>query len=202
MGDYTDLATVRAMEGMGSSSQFPDATINTAIGVAEELIDQVTGTSFIYKAFTGYGYGTGQRRCRIAREDGTPVLFGRTISSATIDGTAVGDTSGWSFDAVSAVWHDEGDVFDVAEVPGPPNVVIVGTAGKTSAAPEQIQRVAALLSRHIVLEDVSRVESRALSISNEYGQVRLSTPGRLYPTGVPMIDAVLDRYRETAPVVS
>jgi len=201
VADYTDVATVRATEGMGLPSQFDDATLTAAIGVAEDLIDQVTGTSFVYKAFTGYGYGDGTRRCRIAREDGTPVLFGRTFTSVTIGGTAVADTSGWSFDATSAVWRDEGNVFDVPEVPGPPNVVVVGTAGKTATAPAQIARAATLLARHIVLEDVSRVESRALSISNEYGQVRLSTPGRLYPTGVPMVDAVLDRYREIAPVV-
>ena len=48
---YTDLATVRAMEGMSDSSNYPDAAITEGIAWATTLIDEYTGTSWEAKAF-------------------------------------------------------------------------------------------------------------------------------------------------------
>lgn len=202
MGDYTVIADVRALGRLSDDTLYPDATLTDAITVSELLIDRVCGTSFVYKAFTNAkGWGENARRCRLTVDDGRPLLFGRTITSATIDGTAVADTSGWSFDRAGAVWHEEGEVFVAPTFEGPPNVVVNGTAGYSSTCPDDIARAAALYAQALVLEDASRMEARALTITNELGQVRLSTPGAMYPTGIPAVDAVLNRRRQLGPMV-
>lgn len=199
MGDYTDLATVRAMEGLDDNTVFPDADITAAISYAEELIDEYTGTSWVAKAFSVTLDGSGTGEIVLEELDGRRVIFPRTITSATVDGTTQTDTADWALFPEGIILRKE-STFTYTH-PGR-NVVIAGTAGAETTAPEDIQWAARTIARQFLLDAVSRVEDRAMSIQNDYGTVRLSQPGRKYPTGLPAVDAVLNRRRHRAPAVA
>ena len=49
---YTDLATVRAMDGMSDSTNYRDDDITDGIAFAKTLIDEYTGTSWEADAFS------------------------------------------------------------------------------------------------------------------------------------------------------
>lgn len=66
--------------------------------------------------------------------------------------------------------------------------------------PTPIKRAALALAHYELIG--SEITDRMVSFANELGTVRLSTPGRKTPTGIPIVDATLYNYdeRETAMV--
>lgn len=70
-----------------------------------------------------------------------------------------------------------------------------------AAPPEPIKRAALALAHYELIS--SEITDRMISVANELGTVRLSTPGRNAPTGIPLVDATLMRYDERdAPMVA
>lgn len=194
MGDYATLADVRATEGLNDETAFPDATVEEAISYAEELIDRYTGCSWVLKAFSVTLTGNGQRAIRLVDDEGRPVLFPKTITAATEDGVAVSDTSGWALYPEGLVIRDDAS-FATSSVGR--NVVIEGTAGFSTTAPEDIQWCARTLARQFAIDLVSRIPDRAMSIQNDFGTVPLAQasnhPDR--PTSLPEVNARLSRRR-------
>lgn len=198
MADYTSIAEVRAMEDMGDASAIADDLITEAIDYAEELIDRFTGTSWVYKAFSVTLSGNGRHSIILRDDEGRNVLYPRTLTSVTIDGEAVADTSSWAFFPEGIIMRDEG-VFD-ATFPGR-NVVIAGTAGLTSAAPNDIAWCARTLARQYILDLVSRLPDRATGVQTPDGQITFAQasdhPNR--PTSLPEVNARLVRRRQRGP---
>jgi len=196
---YTTLAVVRAMEGMEDATAWPDATITESIAWSTQLIDWYTGTSWEAKAFdiTISGSGTGSIRL-IDPTTGRRVLFPVTVSSSTVD--AVGQTvSSWALFPEGIIVRDSG-TFTYTH-PGN-NVNLVGTAGATTTIPDDLAFCARTISRQYCLDLISRVDDRAVMMTNDFGTIRLSQPGRLYPTGMPAVDAILNRRKQRGPVVA
>jgi len=200
---YTTLAVVRAMEGMvGEETAFPDATISTAILWAEELIDEYTGTSWTAKAFASMTIdGSGSSRLILEDPYGQRrIIFPRSITTITVDGTdEISKVSAWALFPEGFVIRDEGTF--TYTFPGR-NVVIAGTAGATTAAPEDIGYAARTIARQYVLDTLTRVEDRAILLTTDVGTMRLSQPGAKYPTGMPNVDAILNRRRHRGPSVA
>lgn len=194
MADYATIAEVRATDGLDDETTFPDATVTEAIDWAEELIDRYTGTSWVAKAFTVTLSGDGSDSIQLRNYEGRPILFPISITSATIDGEAVADTSGWKLYPNGVVWSDT-DTFSKSS--GGRNVVISGTAGATTSAPNDIAWATRTLARQYALDLVSRVPDRALQVQNEFGTVQLSQasshPDR--PTSLPEVNARLAHRR-------
>jgi len=188
MGDYTTIAAVRELQGMADTALFPDSIVSAAIDRVETRVDDYTATSWVHKAFTVTVTGTGAAWLRLTRDDFTRVLYPRTLTSVTVDGTVVADTSGWSLDPLGIIRRDTG-VFTFT-VPGF-NVTVAGTAGRTATAPDDIVHAVEVWARQILLDGISRVERRATSIQNDYGTIGLSQPGRKYPSGIREVDAIL-----------
>jgi hypothetical protein len=198
---YTTLVTVRAMEGMSDDSVFPDATINTAIAEAKLLIDEYTGTSWEADAFSMTIDGSGTSRLTLEDPyDQRRILFPRSITAITVDGVdEVAEVGDWALFPEGYVIRDEGTF--TYTFPGR-NVVIAGTAGATTSVPEDIALVARTLARQYALDTVSRVDDRAVMMTTELGTIRLSQPGTRYPTGMPQLDAILNRRRHRGPSVA
>ena len=196
---YTDLATVRAMDGMSDSTNYPDDDITDGIAFAKTLIDEYTGTSWEADAFSLTIDGSGTARLTLEDPyDGRRILFPRSITSCTIDGTSQ-TTSGWTLFPEGFVLRDE-DTFTYTW-PGR-NVVIAGTAGITTSAPDDIAFVARTLARQYVIDLISRVDDRAVMMTTELGSIRLAQPGARYPTGLPQVDAILNRRRQRGPSIA
>ena len=186
---YATEAQLLALDGMD------DAAVTSAIAVdalaqAEELIDAYCGTSFTYKAFTVTIDGNDRRAVN------TGVMWLRTLTSATVD-TVAQTTTGWGL-------HEDGLVVRLTGTFGSStvgvNVDIAGTAGVTSAASAQIKNACLMIARQIVLDQVSRIPDGATSLTNEFGNISLAQPtGRWKPTGLPVVNAILNRNRHRPP---
>ena len=196
---YTTLAVVRAMDGMSDDAVFLDATIEDAILSATLLIDDYTGTSFEAKTFSFTVDGSGTSRLNLENPyNQRRVLFPRTITSSTVDSVAQTVTD-WAMFPEGFVLRDEGSF--TYTYPGN-NVLIAGTAGVTTVVPTDIALVARTLARQYTLDTLSRVDDRAVMMTNELGTIRLSQPGERYPTGMPQLDAILNRHRHLGPTVA
>lgn len=195
MGDYASLAEVRAIDGMDDDTTFPDATVNEAIDYAEELIDRYTGTSWVYKSFSVTMSGNGRRSLQLIDDEGRIVLNPRTLSSVTVDGDVVSDTSGWALHPDGLIVRDSG-TFATSTVGR--NVVVSGTAGLTQTVPKDIAWAARTLARQYALDLVSRIPDRALQIQNDFGSVTLAQAGNHpdRPTSLPEVNARLARRKQ------
>lgn len=191
---YASLAEVRALDVLtGNETTYPDAAINEGIAWAKVAIDDYCGTSFEYDAFSVTLAGSGTARIRALHGDGHPVLYIQTFSSASVDGTAVSDVSGWGAYPDGLVVRDSG-AFTAPTVG--PNVVIAGTAGVTSAAPADVAWAARTLARQYVLELESKVPKRELTSGESAGFGMMAQAGGVgRPTNLPDVNAVLSRNR-------
>lgn len=195
--DYTDVATVRAMQDLSDEDVYPDVTLLEAIEYAEELIDRETHTSWVYKTFTVTLDGSGTGSMRLVDEEGYPILNPRTLTAVTIDGVALdsADWSGWRLYPTGKIVRDSGSF--AATAPGG-NVTIAGTAGLTSTAPKDIAWCARTLARQYAIDLQSNIPERAMSVQGEFGNVQLAqatnNPDR--PTSLPEVNARLIRRRQ------
>ena len=78
-------------------------------------------------------------------------------------------------------------------------VVIDYEFGAAKAAPNDIRWAARVLARYHLLEQVSRIPDRAISVQSEFGQIQLAQPGMNRPTPLPDVNVVLNRHRHRAP---
>jgi hypothetical protein len=182
---YAVIADVRALDGLADVAVYPDATLQAGIDYATGLIDGYCGTSFEAKAFNVTLDGSGLQVQYVG------VLFIQSLTQVSIDG--VNQTlSDIVAGPQGVIWHKNG-IF-TAWWWGQ-NVNVQGTAGVTTTASEEIKWACRTIARDYCLNLHSRVPSRALSVSNEFGQIEFRAqaggPGR--PTNMPDVNAVLNR---------
>lgn len=186
---YASVAELRALDGMGESD-VTDPMLEDALDFAEEVIDMYCGTSFTFKTFTVVVSGNGHSDLDIG------VLFPQTLTTVTIDGVVTVST-GWGLYPEGVLVRSDG-TFPTSTVGR--NITVVGTAGASAAAPQRIKKASLLIARQHILDDVSRVTDRALSMTNEFGNISLAQPGGLWrPTSLPEVNTILNRYRHRAP---
>lgn len=65
--------------------------------------------------------------------------------------------------------------------------------------PGDVKRAALRLARHYLLSSDSSLPDRARMMTTEWGSFQLTIASDEYPTGLPEVDAVLRRYRQTLP---
>jgi len=199
MADYCTIAEIRALEEMDDETAIPDDTITEAIDYAEELIDRFTGTSWVYKSYSLTLTGNGKDSIRMVDDEGRTIMFPRTIASCTIDGTSQ-TTANWALHPEGIITRDSGAF--TFKHPGR-NVVISGTAGLTSSAPQDIAWCARTIARQYLIELVSRLPERATGLNTPDGNIMLAQasahPDR--PTSLPDVNARLVRRRQRGPGV-
>lgn len=188
---YTTIAVLRTLDGLDDATTYPDAALTSAITDATVLIDRYTGSSWETTAFNLTLTGNNRDSIQLKEYDGRVVLFPSSITSCVIDGVSQ-DSSCWALYPSGIVARDTGS-FGYTK-PGR-NIAMTGTAGATVTAPSDIAYCAEQLARHYALSLKSRIPDRALSIQNDFGTVRLSTPSPNRASGLPEIDAILERRR-------
>jgi len=197
---YTTLATMRTVDGVGDSSVYSDAQVNEAITFAKFIVDDATGTTFgdvtapAYDSFSLTLTGTGTRWLALESEDGKPLVYPRTISSATISGVADSGVT-YTVHPDGLVYRDTGAWSTQA---GGRNIVIAGTAGYTDDPPEAIKWACRMIARDRLFHNDSRNSDRALSVTTPDGfftmNAQAGRTGR--DTAMPDVNAVLNRYRQ------
>lgn len=187
---YCSLAQVRAIEPLASDeSTYTDAMILEGLLWAEQRIDQITGTSWAYKATTVTLDGNNKSYLW------TGVKNLRTVTSCTIDGTAQ-TVDDWVVTLDGYVRRDSG--YFTFTWPGK-NVSLSLTAGATSWVPDDIAWAAKILAVYYVLKLVSTIPDNTIQIVTEGGTVMLAQPGKYGPTALPEVNAVLEARSHKAP---
>lgn len=187
---YASDADLLAADGMNEAVVTAEMR-SSALDYTDALIDKYCGTTFVYKPFSKTLDGNG----RIDISSG--VLFLRTLTSVSVSGVAVADMTGWGL-------HEDGWIIRKtgsfkSEVVGR-NVIIAGTAGFSVTPPDGIEWAALTIARQHILDQVSRIPDRALSVANEFGNIMLAQAGGHWrPTNLPDVNAVLNRYRHRPP---
>jgi len=192
---YTTLADVRSLSKLSETSVYTDAMVNEGIEWAAAIIDDYCGTSFESKAHTVTVDGTGSDRVFIN------VANLLTVTSATVDGVAVSDVSGWVVRPGGVVVRDTGSF--TSSVAGQ-NVTIVVTAGAFVAVPADIEMAARSMARWYVLKLAAEAPDNAISMTTAAGDFRLNAQpgGKHGPTALPEVNAVLTRRRARPPSVA
>jgi len=192
---YATPAEVRAMDMIsGESSTFPAADLVGAINYATAVIDDFCGASFVQRYQRDVLNGTGSESIRVTQ------LFPETLLAASIDGTALtaAQISNTALFADGTMVRKDGTW--TYTLPGH-KVVIEYEYGLADTAPEDIRWAARTLARYHLLEQVSRIPDRAISVQSEFGQIQLSQPGGLNrPTPLNDVNVILNRHRHRAPV--
>ncbi len=190
---YCSPAEVRAMPSItGESSTFPAADLVEAIAYSTELIDNYVGTSFVQRYQRDVLNGTDSQTIRATQ------MFPTTLLAASIDGTAL-----TSSEITDTALFEDGAMMrkdDVWAYTSPGNKVLIEYEyGVGKAAPADIAWCAKTLARYWLLEQVSRIPDRAISVQSEIGQIQLAQPGMNRPSPLPDVNVILNRHRHRAP---
>lgn len=192
-GAYATVAEVAALPDLAREPDvFTDAMIEEGIEYAIELVENETGTSWIYREHVVTLDGDYRDIAYV----GIPFL--RTIESCTVDGETQ-DVDGWTVTDDGYVRRDDSAPF-VSSIPGR-NVSITVTAGATVTPPAEIKWAVRTLARWYVLRLVSRAPDNAIQLTNAEGSVMLAQPGKHGPTALPEVNAVLRRNNHRWPAV-
>ena len=204
-GFYFDLADLRAMNDLSSSTTYPTERLRNARQWIEAVIDQAVDAPFVrryardtfnfardpftttgnigidiqpYKAFTlRQQYAKAILSVSVAGV----ALTAPQLAAVTVDpANRIVRTDGgpWSYGYGVVDVRYEVAVFDVC--------------------PADLRDVALQAARWrlIQTDGQSGIPSRATSITNDFGNVQLSTPGARKPTGIPDVDVVIMSYAD------
>ena len=193
-GFYTTPAEVRAMDSIsGEATTFSAADVVDAIAYAETIIDDYTGASWVQRYERDVLNGTNDQTIKVTR------MFPTKVLAASIDGTALSASKINDIALFENGYLTRKD--DVWTYTDPGNKVIIDYEhGAAKAAPNDIRWAARTLARYHLLEQVSRIPDRAISVQSEFGQIQLAQPGMNRPTPLPDVNVVLNRHRHRAPV--
>lgn len=188
---YFTLAELRGMPDLTDAYQFGDERLTSAGEYVEAVIERVVGTSFVARTVTGERHDGGSDS--IALDRPYPIA----VSAATEDGVAVTDTLR-IVGGLLRRYSDTSSFVPLVWNAGVGNVTVTYTAGYSTTPPADIKEAALRAARFRLLtsHEAASVTDRALSISNEFGNVQLSYAGLNNPFGLPDVDAVIVGWRD------
>ncbi len=168
---------------LANATTYTNEKIRAKRAEIAELFEDACGVGFFprYGRETLDGSGT----------DTLSVAKGRVrrLISVTVGGVPV-----TGLDLAAIVAYPTGRLVRTAGwTAGNRNVVIAYEYG-WPAPPGEVSGAALALARYELVN--SDIADRAITLSNDLGTVRLSTPGARFPTGLPTVDSVLARYDE------
>lgn len=192
-GFYAVPAEVRGLDSIsGETATFPAVDVVAAINYAESVIDDYCGASFVPRFRREVLSGTNSQTLKVSE------MFPTKILSASIDGTSL--TAGEIADVAllaSGELVRKGATWTFTE-PGL-KVIVEYEHGANVQAPDDIRWAARTLARYHLLEQVSRIPDRAISVQSEFGNIQLAQPGMNRPTPLPDVNVILNRHRHRAP---
>lgn len=194
------LAELRVLPNMNDTTKYPDATLERARLWIEGIIEQECGTTFTYRTYTELHHGTeaNRRMARLLLRRRYP----REIIALTENG--VGWSAGQLADLVvnngvvtrrAAGAYDAWEPFEYGYL----NLEVTYRAGYTQTPPGDLKEAALQAARYRVLTGAGAggVSDRTTTITNDLGTVQLAIAGERYPTGLPEVDAIINRYART-----
>ena len=177
---------------LGEATTFPLADLIDAIDYSTAIIDDYTGASWVQRYHRFVVNGTNSDVIQL------PVLFPTTLLAASVNGSALSASK-----ITEVALFDDGTLqrkSDTWTYTDPGNLVVMEVeAGVGTVAPNDLRWAARTLARYHLLEQVSRIPDRAISVASEFGQIQLAQPGMNRPTPLPDVNVVLNRHRHRGP---
>jgi hypothetical protein len=185
-GFYFTIAEARASDKtLEDAVKYPNAGILATRAEVEEEFEEICGRAFVPRFGTFTGTGGAQV---------LPDPHLRKLRSLSVDGTA------YTTAEVEDVKTDEAGIIATSARRGAR--VVVSYEHGLDSPPADVKRAALTRLRSRLNMDKSAVFDRTISFSAaEGGTYRLATPSARH-TGIPDIDAVLDRYALRTPTVA
>lgn len=182
---YFATAELRALPDLDDEDRFPDARLDAAHDWIVGIIERECETSFIPTEITETLNGTG-----------TDVLFLSSAYVQSVDDVAV-DGVALDVGAVAALLVQRGALYYPTgaywSAASRGNVTVTYTAGYSTTPPIDLKEAALRAARNWLLTNDawSGKDTRATSITNEYGNMQLSVAGPDRPTGLPEVDVTI-----------
>lgn len=181
-GRYVGLAELRGIHGLGDESRWPAEVLDATLEEFERLAEDYCAVAFVPRA---------EREIHVPASQELYLEHPRVreVQSVALDGQAL---TGYSV---------SGRRIRLTYQPVGASLVVTYTHGYDQAPP-QLARAARDWAEQRLLGEPSGFSRLATSIDNAYGNIRLATPGDGRPTGIPSVDATLNRLRHLVPVVA
>lgn len=180
---------LRQMDGLESLVTFP----------TQQLVDTRDEVTDLFNAYCHTAWGETYAE-EIVGGDGTSTMIlsklpARSIVSVTAYGVPL-VTTGWTIglDGELAVLSTSSYKF----TSGRQNYVVRYTYGMPYV-PGDLRRAALRTARHWLLMGESSIPDRARMMTTQWGSFQLTTATEDFPTGIPEVDAVLNRYNRRLP---
>jgi hypothetical protein len=183
-GYYATLPEIRALPNLSDTAKFTTAELTDARQWIETLVEDVTGVAWVPRYSRDLLDGAGTYEIILNH------MKPRTLLALTVGGTAVTTTSFDLYESGRINRYDAGSTFAI----GRRNVVASYEHGYDSP-PNDLKRAALTAIRYRLLTDQNQtIPDRALSMTNEFGNIQMAQPGPNRPTGIPEVDAVINRW--------
>lgn len=181
------LADLRAMDGLEDTSDYPTAKL-------VEIRDQVTDL-FVSYCRTAWGETYMRETFDGDRSNYVLLNYLPVVRLLRADKSGVEETiTDWTVDDSGYLETDTGTFF----ASGRRNYVVDYIFGRPSV-PGDVHRAALKLARAWLLAGDSSIPDRARMMTTEWGTFQLTNATADFPTGMPEVDAVLNRYSYRLP---
>lgn len=191
-GHYVTIPELRGEQGLDDTVKYPLALLRRVRDAWADRIEDACGIAFVPRYERDVVSGDGTSFLALSRIRPTSLL------SVTIDGTSQ-TLSGFSLHPEGVIEY-EGTSFPYPSGSGP-NVVVAYEHGFPSC-PEDIRHEVLKACRYELRRYKDPQATDVLSQTFENGAtVRYPTASADRPTGLPSLDAVLERYKYRAPAV-
>lgn len=183
---YFTTAELRALPDLEDETKYPDATLEDAHDWIVGIVERECDTSFIVSTVTDERVtGSDLGYLRLAN------AYALEVTDVTVDGIA--------YDAgqIAALVVDDGYLWAETGATWPStalrNVTVSYTHGYAAEPPADLKHAMLRGARNWVLTTSawSGKDSRATSISNEWGNIQITVASENHPTGLPDVDATI-----------
>lgn len=175
---------------------YPDTAVDRARRWVEAAVDRTCETSFVYRTATWSGLITHLHHERRIEELSLPEPYLRTVTAVTIDGTVLtaAQMAAIQVDSIDRILTRTDGGSWLGSTGNATSVEVTYTAGALVAPPEDLKQACVDVARYRLLQPSGQVPDRALSMTNEFGNIQLAVAGVDRPTGLPEADAVILGY--------
>jgi len=203
--EYFLLSELRAMPDVSDTVKYPDASCELAAAYVVSVIERVA-FPFITRTVVGERH-SGTRANRHNRALVLSKRLVRTVTALTENGVAFGapDLAQLVVDRGVVQRIESPGSVPSAWAEGVRNIVVDYTYSFSTTPPGDVKEAALQATRHRLLSARGKagVSDRAKSITNDQGNISLSTAGIDGPFGIPEVDEVVLGYvkRRKSPLV-
>lgn len=190
-GFYAELAEIRALDSLTSTTKYPEALLSVARAQAEDRFEQATGVAWVRRHARDTLSGNGATRMALPRRPP------RSLIAATIDGVAAGDLTLFRLYDEGVIERAGGVTWPKEAAGGGGNIVVEYVHGY-DAPPADLKQAFMTFVRYLLLETRSRIPDRATAMTTEWGTFQLAS-STTRATLIPEVDAVLAAYDRRIP---